>query len=261
MQMKKFYKKVFVSLILLGLLGFASNSLALELDWPNSPRGTKLTDNSGLKELVQYIYEWAIALGGLAAFIALIRAGFDYLTSAGNSTKMSDARKDINSALLGLVLLLSSFLVLNLINPELTTLKMPTIEPFGQECRDCIEKWGENEWQKKCIDQCDLIKTNTFDPLKSCDQVIFYAKENYEPEDRPALTINMSDYDSGDCKQISPPIYQGTGSIKIEGGNCLIELYDKTTCDGDPMATINYSVQDLSQLYLKNDIRRVQVKK
>ena len=69
----------------------------------------------------------------------------------------------------------------------------------------------------------------------------------------------------------SLPVYQGDGSIRLlrfdenneltKEGNCIVELYDKTTCDGDPMATINYSVKDLGQLYLNGDIRRVQIKR
>jgi len=74
-------------------------------------------------------------LGGFAAFIALIIAGFQYLTSVGNAGKMSDAMSRIRSAGLGLVLLFSSFLILNTINPQLTELKIPTME-LGKRAED-----------------------------------------------------------------------------------------------------------------------------
>jgi hypothetical protein len=114
-------KRIFTLFLLLGIFGVVSGALALELNWPNSPTGTQLNDNTTLSGMVQYFYEWGIAIGGLAAFIALIAAGFQYLTSAGDPTKMADARSKITSAIFGLALLLSSWLILNTINPELTS--------------------------------------------------------------------------------------------------------------------------------------------
>ena len=123
------FKKLFLALIL-GLGIFLSFSAAfalvddddLEVAWPPSPMGTDLTAGSTLTNLTQYLYEWGIALGGLAAFIALLIAGFMYLTSVGDPNKMADARGRIVWALAGLVLLLAAWLILNTINPDLTTL-------------------------------------------------------------------------------------------------------------------------------------------
>ncbi len=274
--MKRFYKKVFISLILLGLFGIVSNGLALELVWPASPGGIELNDAAGLEELVKYFYQWGILLGGLATFISLTRAGFQYLTSTGDSIKMTEARKDISSAMFGLVILLSSFLILNTVNPELTNLKMPTIEPFGQECLDCMEEWGEDRWGKdrwkdECIDECDLIQVKEPDFSKGCDEIKFYNINypfQYDQEVLEVLYVDMSDELNyvGKCLQPSPYIYQDSGAIILylddkPTGNCIVELYDKTVCDGNPMTTINYSIEDISQLYLPDSIRRVQIKK
>jgi len=123
------YKKIIFLLILLGIFTLASSALALELVWPPPPGGTALSDATTLPEMVEYFYRWGIALGGLAAFIALIWAGFQYLTSAGDPAKIKDAKDRITAAISGLVLLLASFLILNTINPELTTLEAPVIKP------------------------------------------------------------------------------------------------------------------------------------
>lgn len=93
----------------------------LEIGWPNSPMGTSLNGCSVLPAMIRYIYEWGIVLGGLVAFIALIMAGFQYLTSVGDPSKMKEAQGQIISAIFGLILLLGSWLVLNTINPALTT--------------------------------------------------------------------------------------------------------------------------------------------
>ncbi len=120
----------------------------LEVDWPISPTGDTLTSCTSVTGMIKYAYDWGISLGGMAAFISLVIAGFQYLTSVGDSGKMSEAISRIQSAFFGLILLLSSWLVLNTINPELTTLKTPisieeiplpsNFDPGSLNIPDCI---------------------------------------------------------------------------------------------------------------------------
>lgn len=56
---------------------------------------------------------------GIVAFVQIIYAGWIYLTAAGNTTKTGDAMKKISNAILGIVLLFSSYIILNTINPDL----------------------------------------------------------------------------------------------------------------------------------------------
>lgn len=121
-------KSLFVLFIIFCLFGVSSLIFAAEIAWPDSPGGTKIVDASGnitatLTDLIKYLYEWGITLGGLAAFVSLVIAGFQYLTSVGNPQTMKDAMARIKSAVFGLILLLASWLILNTINPDLTTLK------------------------------------------------------------------------------------------------------------------------------------------
>jgi len=97
---------------------------ATEISWPSSPMGTGLTDyqSTTLPTLVQYFYEWGISIGALAAFVSIIVAGFKYLTSTGNTAQIGEAKKRIAASFFGLALLLSTYLILNTINPALTSL-------------------------------------------------------------------------------------------------------------------------------------------
>jgi len=111
-------KKFIIGLIFLGTLAISSTALASLVDWPSSPLGTPLDpdgsktgEKSTLADLVKYFYEWAIALGGLAAFIALTIAGSQYMTSAGNPAQMQESKDRIKLAFFGLVLLLASWLI------------------------------------------------------------------------------------------------------------------------------------------------------
>jgi len=140
-------KKILFFLFIFLISCVAFRASALELSWPSSPGPEHiiLTESTPLPKLVQYFYEWGIALGGFAAFIALIIAGFQYLTSVGRPEAMKEAMDRIQSAIFGLVLLLASWLILNTINPQLTTLRIPSVnfaEQMKLECdknEDCLE--------------------------------------------------------------------------------------------------------------------------
>ena len=124
-------KKLIIFFILLGIFIAGQTVFAGELaaDWPPSPFGTKLDRESELPTFIGYLYEWGISIGGFLVFIALIIAGFQYLSSAGNPAMMKEAKDRVISALLGLALLLGSWLILNTINPQLTVLQLPPFEP------------------------------------------------------------------------------------------------------------------------------------
>lgn len=96
----------------------------LNMQWPPSPfGGAKLTSCSKLPDLIKYLYGWGVSLGGIAVFIALVIAGFQYITSIGNPGKMKEAISRIQNAAIGLALLLGSYAIFQLINPNITTLK------------------------------------------------------------------------------------------------------------------------------------------
>jgi len=120
-------KKIILFAVIAGaLLIIGLPALAARVEWPNTPMGSSFPDietgETGrlIPEMVRYLYEWAIGLGGLLVFISLIIAGMQYLTSVGNPSTMREARSRIVSALLGLALLLSSWLILTTINPRFT---------------------------------------------------------------------------------------------------------------------------------------------
>jgi len=94
-----------------------------QADWPRSPlTGITLSATSELHEFIAYIYGWGIMIGIIAAFAVIVFAGIEYMITTTNPAVKSGALKRLISALLGIGLLLSSWLILNTINPQLTTL-------------------------------------------------------------------------------------------------------------------------------------------
>ncbi len=77
------------------------------------------TFSGGIGDFVSQLYNFAIAVVGLAVFVQFLRAGFVYLYAAGNAGQTSHAKEIMQNAVLGAILLLSAYLILNVINPDL----------------------------------------------------------------------------------------------------------------------------------------------
>lgn len=83
-----------------------------------------------ITEAFQKLYQYLISISGVVALAALIVGGIIYLTSAGEPEKLNKAKKQILAALFGIVLLLSSYLILRTINPELIEIQLPQLTPI-----------------------------------------------------------------------------------------------------------------------------------
>lgn len=103
-------------------------TLGTEINWPSAPlTGVSLGDKSELHEFIAYIYGWGIQLGIIIFFVMLVAAGIQYMIS-GSGGGISNAKARIRNALLGLALLLGSWLILNTINPRITQLtRLPSL--------------------------------------------------------------------------------------------------------------------------------------
>lgn len=73
------------------------------------------TDLGGL---IEQIFTWALAVLGIAVFVMVFYAGFLWLTAAGNTAKVGEARSRITNAVFGAIILLSAYLILYTINPN-----------------------------------------------------------------------------------------------------------------------------------------------
>lgn len=69
----------------------------------------------GLQCLLSNVFSVAITFIGLAAFVMLIIGSFGYLLSGGNTKGTDQARSTITFAIVGIVVALSAFIILNLV--------------------------------------------------------------------------------------------------------------------------------------------------
>lgn len=73
----------------------------------------------GIKNGFGGIFTWAVSIGGLLALGMIIYSGILYILSAGKTSLRKDALEHIVDAVVGLIILLSSYLILNTINPAI----------------------------------------------------------------------------------------------------------------------------------------------
>lgn len=135
--MKRFFLILILALVIAPSLVFAvpCNGIPnnnLNLCYPSfgknsdgTPRTLQLSTD--LPSLIAWFYYAIVGLSGFAAFIMIVYGGIMWMTSAGNPSKITDARDRIEKALLGLLLVLASFLILQIINPEFTILHTPSV--------------------------------------------------------------------------------------------------------------------------------------
>lgn len=122
--MKKVFFILSISILLLPLI---ASAIELNLDYP-SFGDIDINKDQELGQVVAWFYYLIVGISGLAAFTMLVFGGIQWLSSAGNPGRISDAKSRIQNALLGLLLILGSFLILQIINPELTILKTPGLD-------------------------------------------------------------------------------------------------------------------------------------
>lgn len=132
--------KVYKFIILTGsllvfLLAFYHVSYAqqeLLLNYPEMG-GQTITRETTLPNVIKYIYMFSLGIVGVVALLSMLIGAVKYVLSAGNASKVADAKDQIFSAILGIILLLASVMILRIINPDLVNIgfTLPNFTPGG----------------------------------------------------------------------------------------------------------------------------------
>lgn len=89
------------------------------------------TSGSDLPAYIKAVYKTALFIIVLSAVLMLTIGGFMYLTSAGNTSAMGTAKGVIFDSLIGLVIALTAWLLLNVINPDLVNINIQGLSPVA----------------------------------------------------------------------------------------------------------------------------------
>lgn len=234
-------KKIFLIFLLAVFLislsgGFSFAQRELEVKYPGTeaPRTVK----TYLPAYVKYIFNLSIIIAVLVSLGTLIYGGITYLASAGAPIAMKNAKDQIFASLLGLVLLLFSYLILITINPQLVILKA-TIAEVGKgvilyQEYNCTILVPE-DYQKYNVSISDLrdISGNDFDQVRSIkflssgeDLIVeIYPEMNWEGQSQ--IYKNQQE---NDCESFSDL----AASLLLKPQTPGVYLYPETGYGGDP---------------------------
>ncbi|MBZ9578155.1 hypothetical protein KJA13_04000 [Patescibacteria group bacterium] len=236
---KKKLKLLFFLLLLFLLLG-ADFVFALEITYPRVPGAAPpqdfLNDPSVLSEDIlslyaKYLVNLCVWAGGILALAGLIYGGILYLISTGKPDRMALAKNQISAAFFGLLILLSSYLILKTLSPQFINLKIPALQPITvidrptipspptKELRTSInveipfgtiiEKWvfeGTIPWEQR--KRIPRIKSNVETTREITNNLLSQSKDLKNAADRCECGILRPDppcnhYGCNDC----PPEY------------------------------------------------------
>lgn len=72
-----------------------------------------------LGECISRVYIWSLGLSALLAVIMSVFGGYLVMSARGNGAQVSRGKSFIGTSLIGMVLLMCAYLLLNTINPDL----------------------------------------------------------------------------------------------------------------------------------------------
>ncbi len=118
----------------------------------------KVNNNHYTKDMACYIvgiYRYFAGVAGILATVMIMFGGVKYVISFGNPQKTADAKDTITGALMGLILVLGSFSILYLINPNLTTFNIPRIEHIDEmKWSNCGNSASFSSELDECVLEC-----------------------------------------------------------------------------------------------------------
>lgn len=146
---------------------------------------------------VSAFYIFFAGVAGILAVVMIMYGGFHYIVSLGNPQRMKEGKDVINNAIIGLMLVLTSYLILYTINPNLTTLIIPPVgyqnaiyQSTGVYCEahDAANGGEENGAVKAAVEQ---EKFCTDQPKSQLELTVRYKDKN--GNDKECISLALDD--------------------------------------------------------------------
>jgi len=138
---------LFLGFIFFSNINFTLAVEPLKLQVPIPGGKSEISFNATTKpigEYIQWLYSYAISIVGIVATIMLMFGGFTWLTAGGSGEKVGKARDIIFGSLTGLVLALTSYTILTLINPDLVNFNIQKINSTDSKASGGSKKTDED---------------------------------------------------------------------------------------------------------------------
>jgi D-alanyl-D-alanine dipeptidase len=110
---------------------FTIPNLSIKIDTVKLSESGFCSDENGegechipwIAEYINGVYQYGFGIGGILAAIVLMSGGLLWLVSAGDASKITQAKDLILGSVVGLLILSTSYMILTMINPNLVNMK------------------------------------------------------------------------------------------------------------------------------------------
>lgn len=199
-----FYRKTLIATIITTSLLFFwhSTAFALGLSWP-AIGNVKLEEDATIPQLVTYFFTFSIAIGTVVMFFLIIKGGLGFLNSHGSPQAVKNAKTEMIGAGIGMAVLLSSFMIINVINKDILNpkqLETECLQGFKRTITGFTIDPNTGEHKKKVINLC--LNTDQPDLAKVGETVNGVTYEKIEDKEssftkcylREVITYPEKDY-------------------------------------------------------------------
>lgn len=184
-----------------------------------------IAGKSSVNDLGDYlvlIYKYVVYLAGIFAVIMIVVAGFRWVAAGGNEGQISGAKEQIKNSIIGLVLVSGSYLMLNIINPDLVNVHKLNIKKLGEEpfAQQEPEEEPYNVYNDPEVHNQDANAdsegsniNNTWERWEKCgnrpelgdEHCVPYEFYQHQPQEYQDCETGGCDNDTDQCCEQSPP--------------------------------------------------------
>src|SRR5882672_286701 len=107
--MKKIYKPLAMLSLGLAFMGITVTNPAPNLF------SNLFGSNATFQSIIAQVVDIILGFAGLIAMLYIILGGYQFITSAGNSDQAEKGRKTLTNAIIGLVIIILSFVIIRLV--------------------------------------------------------------------------------------------------------------------------------------------------
>lgn len=174
------------ALIILFLLSFPL--LIFADDFSLSPPGFTEGETPEFLALLGWILKAALFTVSILAMLMIIVGGVQYVLagSTGNPEKIGDAQSRIMMSIYGILLALSSWLILNTINPDLLKLEL-NIPGLGPPTPPI--EGGNQNWVCSISEPCSVTRIVNEEACSTCEGLCRFLTPEQETEARQRCNI------------------------------------------------------------------------
>jgi hypothetical protein len=176
-----------------------------------------------------YLFNIGMGLGVASVLISLVIAGIMYFLSPANAWARAGAKDRVSGAISGLLIILSTYLIITTINPQLSIFKFGSLPEVNIPAPKVVRAAGVYFYKSGCPDaavQSNVSSVSDLGPLKNSVTSVEIAPDTENQTSYISILYENPSY-WGKCQYINPN-NQGCQSVTPFASSASIYRYDNS---------------------------------